>query len=196
MSIVQRCRVCEKKKFFLSLNETNLCFECAKVVAGIPQDYVVLDLETTGLNPKKDEILEIGAIKYRNHVEIDRFHTYVHPKKAIPYAATAVNGITWEAVLHAPSIDDVRPDLKSFIDEETIVGYNVDFDSRFLLFQCSLAPVTPRYDVLSTARQLLKNEPSYKLDCLRQRYDLGGDAHSSIGDCEATARLIRLFVGV
>jgi len=62
-------------------------------IIDFPETYVVVDLETTGLNKYDDKIIEIGAIKYINGVESEKFHTYVNPQRHIPSAATNINGI-------------------------------------------------------------------------------------------------------
>lgn len=96
------------------------------------QDIVVLDIETTGLDPQEDEIIEIGAVKIRNDIVTEEFQTLIKPKNKIPLGATAVNGITNEMVVKSPRIKKVLPDFLKFIDNAILVAHNADFDMRFL----------------------------------------------------------------
>ena len=96
------------------------------------QDVVILDLETTGLNPAEDDIIEIGAVKLRNDIVIDEFKALLKPKGKIPLGATAVNGITNEMVAKAARLEKVLPDFLRFIDEAVLVAHNADFDLGFL----------------------------------------------------------------
>ena len=77
------------------------------------KDYVVFDLETTGVSPLTDAVIEISAIKVRDGKVVDEFSTLVNPKRRIPYGASRVNGITDEMVADMPVFEEV---LKDFID--------------------------------------------------------------------------------
>ncbi len=96
------------------------------------QDIVILDTETTGLNPQEDEIIEIGAVKLRNDIVIDEFQTLIRPSIKISLGATAVNGITNAMVANAPVIQQVLPEFLKFIDGAVLVAHNADFDLSFL----------------------------------------------------------------
>ncbi|MBO5387748.1 MAG: 3'-5' exonuclease, partial [Lachnospiraceae bacterium] len=85
-------------------------------------DYVVFDLETTGISCKNDSIIEISAVKVINGQVIDTFSTLVNPMRPIPYGATAVNGITDEMVKDEPTIKQVLPEFISFIGDMVLVG--------------------------------------------------------------------------
>lgn len=158
-----------------------------------PIDFTVIDLETSGLDPSKHDILEIGALKYRNNTEVDRFHSYVLPKKPIPSRATQINGIDLFTVLGSPSFSQLQDKFLNFIGSDTIVGYNVRFDIQFVQWHCQRILENPRYDVLNFVRKVSPNEQNYKLENLRFRYNLSGTAHSALGDCEATVQLMQLF---
>lgn len=75
-----------------------------KTYSGIPTDYTVIDLETSGLDACTAEILEIGAIRYRNNIADQSFRTYVQPVGKIPHSASQINNITWRKVCKAPSL--------------------------------------------------------------------------------------------
>ena len=92
--------------------------------SSLPPNFTVLDIETTGLNPKKNEILEIGAIRYRGGFEARHFHTYVRPSRPIPEYISDINGITWDIVSGAPVFAQIKDRFFSFIGNDTLVGYN------------------------------------------------------------------------
>jgi DNA polymerase III epsilon subunit-like protein len=95
--------------------------------------FVVLDLETTGLNPQRNAITEVTAIKYQHGQEIDKLSTLVQPKEPIPTEVEDLTGITNDMVKNAPPLLMVMNDLLSFMGSTPIiVGHNVTFDLAFL----------------------------------------------------------------
>lgn len=156
-----------------------------------PHDYTVIDTETTGLNACTCEILEIAAIRCRNHREVDRFRTYIRPEGRIPQAASDVNHITWNKVYQAPFLHDVIDNFFAFIGDDVLVGYNLGFDLKFIQTRTQIDVKNDSFDVLPFVKRVFPGLLSYKLDYLRQRYSLGGRAHSAIGDCTATSALLR-----
>ena len=102
-------------------------------LSGYRPDYVVFDLETTGLSPEMDAIIEISAIKVKKGNVEDEFSTLVNPQRRIPAAASRVNGITDKMVADAPVLKEVIEDFLSFIGSEVLVGHNIhSFDMKFL----------------------------------------------------------------
>jgi DNA polymerase III epsilon subunit family exonuclease len=90
-------------------------------------EYVVFDLETTGLSPwGGDEIIEIGAMKiFGSDIdEVNHFHSLVNPKRLIPEESTKVNGITNEMVANAPTLEEVFPKFLDFIGSSWLVAQN------------------------------------------------------------------------
>lgn len=155
-----------------------------------PTDYVVLDLETAGLDACVCDILEVGIIRYRDYTEVARYHTMVQPQGRIDPKASAVNGITWAKVCRAPLFNDVSEAIFAFIGEDTIVGYNIEFDIKFLQTRAQRQLENDLFDVLRLARQVMPGRSSYKLDSFREDFHLGGDAHTALGDCSATQSLM------
>ena len=97
------------------------------------ENYVVFDLETTGISPAEDSILEISAIKVKGHEPVAELNTLVNPGTHIPAGATRINGITDDMVKAAPGLKEVLPDFLSFIEGEILVGHNIQsFDLLFL----------------------------------------------------------------
>lgn len=160
------------------------------VCNSIPSDYTVIDLETSGLDACTSEILEIGAIKFRNHKEISRYHTYIKPEGKISPSASAVNHITWMKVCDAPTIEQVRTDFFSFITDEILVGHNIGFDIKFIQTRFEISLKNKCFDTLYWCKIALPDLSNYKLDSLRTLLHLGGSAHSALGDCTATQKLL------
>jgi len=96
------------------------------------QDFVVVDLETTGLSGARDEIVEIGAVLSRNFVPVKTFRTLIRPREPIPAEVTAIHGITNAMVRDAPRIEEALPEFERFIGERTLIAHNARFDLSFL----------------------------------------------------------------
>ena len=95
-------------------------------------DFISLDLETTGLNISKDEIIEISAIHFKNGEIFDEFTTLLKPLRAIPKKITEITGITDSLVSDSPIIEEIFDDFLNFIDGHIIVAHNIDFDIGFI----------------------------------------------------------------
>jgi DNA polymerase III subunit epsilon len=97
-------------------------------------DFVVLDTELTGMNPDKDEIVSIGAVKIHDLAIAPSsiFHTLVHPRGAMPKKSTLIHRITPEEVREAPRLHQVLPDLLEFCEGCLIVGHHVGLDMSFI----------------------------------------------------------------
>ncbi len=153
-------------------------------------DYVVFDLETTGCNSRNDEIIEISAIKVINGQVVDEFSTLVNPEMPISPAASAVNHITDDMVVDAPSIDEVMIDFLQFIEDYPLVGHNIhNFDMRFIyrivdnLYQKTLT--NDYLDTLPYSRKKLPQLSHHKLVDLAAHYGLKTEgAHRALFDCE------------
>nr|DAI26752.1 MAG TPA: DNA polymerase III subunit alpha [Caudoviricetes sp.] len=155
-------------------------------------DYVVLDIETTGLNYKTDVILEMGCLKYKNNVLIDTFHTLVNPGIHIPEQATTINHITDDMVKDAPFASEKLQELIDFIGNNVIVGHNIGFDIKFLITACSFCLIEyPKFTTINTitlAHKYLQLD-SYSLDNIREYFNNTDEAHRALSDCEMTAQL-------
>jgi DNA polymerase-3 subunit epsilon len=146
-------------------------------------DYVVFDLETTGLKPSESEILEIGAIKYENNEEIDRFHSYVKPNRHISSRITRINGITDDIVKDAPSIDEALPAFLAFAGKETLVAHNAPFDMKFVVHYHGADLESYVSDTLTLSRRAFGFRFN-KLTDWKERLGLDHlGSHNSIDDC-------------
>jgi len=173
-----------------------------------PQDYVVVDVETTGLNPEMDEIIEIGAVKVLNSEKQDTFHGLISVDVQISSAITSLTGITSEELkTSGQPLNTVLSKLIDFHDELPIIGHNLEFDKSFLdaaCAKCDLPLLSNRcIDTLIFARRLFKNLGSYKLAALAEHFALStsndnigclGKPHRSLGDCETTHCLYQKLI--
>lgn len=155
--------------------------------------YVILDVETTGLSPYNDKIIQLSAIRYDpDGKPIDCYDTYLNPGCPIPASAFKVNHITDRMLKNAPSAESIKKDFLAFIGDDLLVGYNVLFDLKFLANTFHGAFDGRRYvDALTIVREVFYF-PDYKLetvaDCLGFSPSLG--FHNSFSDCEAVATVL------
>lgn len=164
---------------------------------GLPQDFVVLDFETTGFNPKTNKIIQIGAIKFKDFVKIDEYETYINPGVKIPKKITEKTGIDDDDVEFAPDIEDEIPELISFISGLPIIAHNASFDISFLLVNSLEAGIIPPvYNVVDTlplARKHIKDSENHKLETLKSylKLDENYDSHNALDDCMVTSILYK-----
>ena len=95
-------------------------------------EFISLDIETTGFSSNRDDIIEIAALRVLDGKVIEKFDTLVNPEKEIPEKITNMTGITNEMVEDSPVIKEVMPVLVSFLGDYPVVAHNSDFDMRFL----------------------------------------------------------------
>lgn len=152
-------------------------------------DYVVFDLETTGISTQKDSIIEISAVKVRTGNVIEEFSTLVNPGRDIPAGATAVNGITDAMVKNAPSLGEVLDDFLDFIEDEILVGHNIHtFDTNFVYDAAVLLyerEVKNNYiDTLYLARKCLPQLKHHTLGDVSSYFHIcTKGAHRALNDC-------------
>ncbi len=117
--------------------EGYLVDDLTEIVSGageqtLDDTYVVFDIETTGFSAISDKIIEIGAVKVEEGRIVERFSTFVNPKRPIPFRITNLTGITDEMVLDAPSIEEALPAFLEFTEGAVLVAHNAGFDMRFI----------------------------------------------------------------
>jgi predicted DnaQ family exonuclease/DinG family helicase len=160
----------------------------------MPQTYVALDLETTGLDAERDAIIEVGAAKFRQDELLDEFSTFVDPGRRVPHDITVLTGITDQDVRGAPQLYEVLPDLSRFVGEYPVVGHSVDFDLRFLQ-QHSPDFQNEYLDTFELAGVLLPHADRYSLSRLAQMFDVELEqAHRALDDALASYRLFRAML--
>lgn len=150
------------------------------------QDYVSLDLETTGFSPETCDVIEIGAWKIRNGVVVDKFCTLVRPVMYIPRTVQELTGITNEMVAAYDTIEPVLAEFFDFCGDLPFLGHNLSFDYRFLEYRgkflgldFSLKGTRTGIDTLQLSRKLL-NLPSNKLDAVAESMQISLTQNSEL----------------
>lgn len=158
------------------------------------ESIVVLDIETTGLDPDKDAILEIGAVRFTERRVENEWSTLINPGRRIPPFITQLTGITDQMVLRSPMIQDVLDDLASFVGDAPILGHNVRFDLAFLRRYGILRKNTS-LDSYEMASVLLPNASRYNLGALTAALEIPYPAtHRALDDARATRGVfLRLY---
>ena len=148
-------------------------------------EYVAFDLETTGLMPRRDKIIEIGAVIMKRGVEIDRFQTFVDPKCRLTKEVTDLTGITDDMLRGAPQIQEVLPKLLEFIGDRPIVAHNARFDACFVTQECQRQGISfdlTAIDTLILAQNMLPHLNRFKLDIVAKEFELGDFNHHRAAD--------------
>lgn len=159
-------------------------------------DYIVLDIETTGLDPKFDEIIEIGAIKVINGEIVDEFSELVKPSCSITPFISSITGITNEMLENAKNINQVLPRFLDFVKDMTIVGHNVNFDINFIYdyaLYISKKIFSNNYiDTLRFSRKLFTNLHDHRLQTISQYLNLQEENyHRASYDCKTTLNIYK-----
>lgn len=157
--------------------------------------YVVLDLETTGLLPEYNEIIEIGAVRFVNCDIIEEFDCLIKPKQPISGFITDHTMITNDMVKNASAIEDKLLSLMEFIGSDVIVAHNASVNAKFLL--ANLDRHLPDYefknqvtDTLSMAKKYLPFLKDHKLPTIKQYLNMKPvDSHRAVDNCKVTGFL-------
>lgn len=152
----------------------------------ILDDYVVVDLETTGLSPERDEIIEIAAVRVRDNVPSEVFQTFVNPRRHISSAITSLTGINDDMVIDAPLIGEAMPKFLEFAGDTPLLGHNlIRFDLCFLQMRGTVYNYC--IDTLDIAHHIKTGTCGYSLSALCARFGVINDnAHRALSDCIAT----------
>lgn len=155
--------------------------------------YAILDLETTGLNPQTDEILEVAVVILQDGAVIDEFESLIRPTSPVTDEITQITGITQSMVDDAPTIFKVRSQIRKIIGDHVIVGHNVGFDVGFLQSE-NLALHNETIDTVTLASVILPSAGRYNLESLAHFLQLpldeSGQAHRAMSDVLLTAELL------
>jgi DNA polymerase III epsilon subunit family exonuclease len=123
---------------------------------------VAIDLETTGLSPDQDAVIEIGAVKFAGAQTLDTFESFIATTAHLPYRIQRLTGIGPAQLKNAPPLAEIVPRLRAFLGDHPLVGHSVPFDAAFLR-RAGLAHRNPLLDTYELASALLPNLPSYSL---------------------------------
>jgi ATP-dependent DNA helicase DinG len=166
-------------------------------VFGFEDELAFIDLETTGFDRRRDEIIEVGVVLTKGPEIIDRFSTFVRPSCPVPAETTQLTGITQEDVATAPVIEGVIATLADFIGTRDLVAHNACFDRDFLA-TAGCGPTRLRgtwLDSLALARIALPRMRSHRLADLSAAFGLPPTrAHRALDDADALAALWRVLL--
>lgn len=156
--------------------------------------WVVLDVETTGLHPESDRVIEFAARRYRDGAIESEYSTLIFPDRRLPKEITELTGIRDRELLKAPRFGEVAQEIASFIGGLPVVAHNAKFDAEFLLYECGRAGIALDIEYIDTvrmARWAFPGMKNYKLNTLISELDLldHEQDHRAMSDVTATAKL-------
>ena len=162
-----------------------------KRVFGFPDDYTVIDTETTGLTPAFCKIIELSAIKVRADRIVDTFSRLINPECSVGSFITGLTGISDEMLECQPCIEEVLPDFLAFVGDDKILGHNVTFDIGFINADtCRYFGMifdNDYFDTMWISRRIWKEERHHRLHDLIERCALEGtQEHRGLSDCMYT----------
>jgi len=161
--------------------------------------FVALDIETTGINPVYDSIIEIGAAKFEGGVITDRFETFINPARAISPQITSITGITDGMVANAPYLETVIGDVVKFTEGRPLLGHNIIFDYSFLKVaakNCGFSFARTGIDTFLLARQALPDLPHKSLEALSDYFGIVTEHHRAYADAITAAKVYEKLSGL
>lgn len=159
-------------------------------------DFIAIDLETTGLNAYTDEIIEFGAVHFVNGVVEESVSQLIQPNQLLPEMITRITGITQEDVAYAPKAEDVLPELLEKWTDGTLVAHNLDFELGFLNGACEKFSVSginksDGIDTLLLARTLVPKLFNHKLETVASYFEIPlHQAHRAREDAEVAGKIL------
>jgi len=161
--------------------------------------FVVFDIETTGLNPKNDNIIEIGAVKISNRKVIDSFSTFVHIDKKLPGKIIELTSITDDMLQGQPEIDEALPAFLDFAKGCVLVAHNAKFDLGFIKEKAKVLSIEnynpPVLDTLELSKALIKDVKNHRLNTLTKKLGINLiNHHRAVDDANATGQLLIILL--
>ena len=168
--------------------------ELEELLEAFPQGIVAFDLETTGLSPLLDRVVELGAIKI-TPTKVQTFQQLVNPQREVPKHASDIHGLTLSDLLGQPHLSEVLPDFLTFIDELPLVAHNARFDLGFIMAALHRSPHSlpgsAVYCTLKFCRRVFPERKGLNLKALG--HDLGiplDNHHRALHDAWACLRVL------
>jgi DNA polymerase-3 subunit epsilon/ATP-dependent DNA helicase DinG len=156
--------------------------------------YVALDIETTGLDPKRDAIIEIGAVRFRDNAVLDTWSTLVNPQRPVPYKIQLLTGIHADELQAAPHLPAAVTALNRFTQDHPVVGHNIPFDLSFLQPHGAV-PNNPAVDTFQLANILIHEASRFSLAMLAQVLGIHQEVHHrALADAQATKDLLLALI--
>jgi len=161
------------------------------------QSFVCIDCEATGLDPKKDRIVEVAAVRFTFDGEQASYETLINPECTIPRESQDIHHISDDMVANAPKIEQVLPEILTFIGQGPIVGHSVGFDIELLANSAERHNIPhhlhtlPVLDTLRLAR-LYGESPTNSLEALRKHFNIIAEgAYRAMGDVIVNVQVFR-----
>jgi len=155
---------------------------------------IVIDLETTGLNPKKDKIIEVAALKVNRGKILDSFVSLINPNIRIEDIQLLNQNISDKDLKKAPFFKEISGDLFNFLKGNRIIGYNVSFDKRFLVANDRKFDCLEYFDYLKFVKGLDYELENYKLQTVVNHFGIRKKpTHRALADAESLLGLIRIL---
>lgn len=172
-----------------------------------PDDYTIIDLETTGMNPKFDDIIEIACIRFRNAQEVARYTTLVRPERLISDDEgnfsfiddfiEELTGITNDMLQDAPTFQEIADEVWNFLNGEILVGHNIHFDLNFLydnFLRVLNRPLRNDFvDTLRLSRRVFPDRKKHTLPSLASDLHITNTFHRALADCFTTQSLLQIM---
>ena len=147
--------------------------------------YVSIDLETTGLDPDSDEIIEVAAIRFDVNGVIDRYHSLVNPGRKLDYRIALLTGIPAQELAAAPQFSSIALEVEQFVGMDPIVGQNPTFDTTFLARK-GIQLFGPTFDTFDLANMLIPSLQQKSLGAIAEHLGVDFPArHRAMLDAEA-----------
>ena len=162
-----------------------------KCLTSFPRSFTCIDIETTGLSPQYDDIIEVSGIKVENGKTIATFSETINIGRPLPPFITALTGITDSELQKSNCAENVLTRFTTFVGGDILLGHNVNFDINFLYDNClnktGILFENDFIDTLKIGKRLLPHLKHHKLDDLAAYYDIPPRTlHRALGDCEMT----------
>ena len=180
----------------ISITKINLTNTAIKKLT---DHYIALDIETTGLNPQIDKIIEIAAILFENGKIIDKYSTLINPSRTIPFKVTQINNITNRMVQNAPTEKEAYEQFPHFLQEALngkiiICAHNAPFDIAFLKEFLEKQDCTGSIlyiDTLPLAKSKIKNLRNYKQNTVANHFKIHNkNPHRAFSDAETCGKIL------
>jgi len=167
------------------------------------KEFVIFDVETTGLNPRAgDRIVEVAAIRIKNFKETERFEALINPQRPISEGAYKVNGISDDLLKDAPEAKEVIPLILKFLKKSPVIGHHIRFDLAFLSHECELCAISPLgefcfIDTVKMARGLLPELEKYSLNNVANYLGYQQEQrHRAMSDVEMTMHVFEKLINL
>lgn len=157
-------------------------------------DYVAFDLETTGLSPETDEILEVAMVRFQDGEPVERWSSLVNPGIPVPLKTLRLTHIAASDLASSPPMADLLDKIQEFRGDLPLVGHNSGFDASFLSRRIPGFPGVPLYDTLELSRIVLPGFSTYKLTDLAAALGVPvSEAHRAYDDAEVSGIIFRML---